>query len=155
MAQVDDHKATVDQLVELMEEFRLSSAKLQRGDFVVAFNRPVPESQRFRRVSVKGEESEGPYEAPVAVPIAPPPPAAPKGTPITSPMTGIYYGSPSPSAPVFVKEGDVVTAGQTVGLIEAMKVFNEIPCAISGTVLEVVATSGQIVNPGDVLLRIG
>jgi len=154
MAQVDDHNATVDQLVELMEEFRLSSAKLQRGDFVVSFSRPVPE--RPRRISVRGEDSgEETYEAPVAAPIAAPVPVVPKGTPITSPMTGIYYGSPSPSAPAFVKEGDVVTTGQTVGLIEAMKVFNEIPCAISGTVLEVVATSGQIVNPGDVLLRIG
>jgi len=154
MAQVDDHKATVDQLVELMEEFRLSSAKLQRGDFVVAFSRLSPE--RARRISVRGEDSgEETYQAPVAAPIAAPVPVAPKGTPITSPMTGIYYGSPSPSAPAFVKEGDVVTTGQTVGLIEAMKVFNEIPCAISGTVLEVVAASGQIVNPGDVLLRIG
>lgn len=70
-------------------------------------------------------------------------------------MTGIYYGSPSPSSPPYVKEGDNVTAGQVVGLIEAMKVFNEIHATVSGTVKKVVAESGAIVNPGDPLIYIG
>ena len=70
-------------------------------------------------------------------------------------MTGIYYAGSNPSSPPFAKEGDTVTAGQVIGLIEAMKVFNEIPSPVSGTVLEVVAQSGQLVNPGDILMYIG
>ncbi|RYG32121.1 hypothetical protein EON81_21385, partial [bacterium] len=79
----------------------------------------------------------------------------PKGTPITSPMNGIFYNAPSPGSPPFVKEGDTVQAGQTVGLIEAMKVFNEIPSPLSGTVLKTVAITGEVVELGGTLLLIG
>jgi len=79
----------------------------------------------------------------------------PSGMPVTSPMTGIYYGAASPSSPPFVKEGDEVSAGSIIGLIEAMKVFNEIPCPTSGRVLRIAVESGQLVNLGDPLLYIG
>ena len=94
-------------------------------------------------------------EGHVFVPEPEPTPAAPAGIPVTSPMTGIFYSAPSPNAPLFVREGEPVTAGQVVGLIEAMKVFNEITAATSGTVLRLVAESGQLVQPGDPLLFIG
>ncbi len=67
-------------------------------------------------------------------------------------MTGIYYSASSPATPPFVKEGQNVATGQIVGLIEAMKVFNEIPSPISGTLLKQVAQSGQLVQPGDVFV---
>jgi biotin carboxyl carrier protein len=70
-------------------------------------------------------------------------------------MTGIFYTSSSPSAAPFVREGEPISAGQVVGLIEAMKVFNEIVAPTSGRVTKVVATGGQLVNPGDPLLYIG
>src|SRR5206468_3015601 len=59
---------------------------------------------------------------------------APPGSPVASPMNGIFYTSPSPNAAPFVKEGDAVASGQVVGLIEAMKVFNEITTNFSGVV---------------------
>lgn len=70
-------------------------------------------------------------------------------------MTGLYYSSPSPGAAPFVAEGDTVSAGQIVGLIEAMKVFNEIVSPVSGTVLSIVANNGQLVQPGEPLLYVG
>jgi acetyl-CoA carboxylase biotin carboxyl carrier protein len=70
-------------------------------------------------------------------------------------MNGIYYGAPSPGSKPFVTEGEVITAGQVVGLIEAMKVFNEIPSPVSGTVLKINVESGAVVQPGEPLLYIG
>ena len=81
--------------------------------------------------------------------------AVPKGTPVSSPMTGIYYSAPSPGAPPFCKVGEAVNAGQVVGLIEAMKVFNEITAPVSGTVTALKADNGQLVQPGDPLIYIG
>jgi acetyl-CoA carboxylase biotin carboxyl carrier protein len=70
-------------------------------------------------------------------------------------MTGIYYASPNPTSPPFVTEGEMVNMGQVVGLIEAMKVFNEIIAPVSGIVSKVVAKNGEVVNPGEPLLYIG
>ena len=89
-------------------------------------------------------------------PVEPEPvPARPSGVPLTSPMTGIFYISPSPNAPPFVQIGQSVSQGQVVGLIEAMKVFNEITAPTGGVVLSIVADSGQIVQPGDPLMYVG
>ena len=148
---MDRLEARVEQLAELAKEFGLTEAAwsgpqggvtLRRRAPRVAGSAPDPGPETWEEAFVE--------EAPVAEA----PPVA-KGTPVTSPMTGIYYGAPNPSSPPFVKEGDNVTAGQTIGLIEAMKVFNEVPATVSGTVLKVVAESGAIVQPGDTLVLIG
>ena len=134
-------------LVGLMEEFGLDKAALEGEDWAVEFRREATV------VTVAAE--------PVKKAAAPRPkaskqtPAAPSGVPVQSPTTGIFYSSPNPGAPPFVKVGDVVQAGQVIGLIEAMKVFNEISATVSGTVQRVVAQNGQLVQPGDVLLTIG
>ena len=75
------------------------------------------------------------------------------GLSIISPLTGVYYVSPSPSTPPFVKPGDTVQVGQVVALIEAMKVFNEIQSEVAGRVIELVAQNGDVVQKGDVLIR--
>lgn len=140
-------------LAAMMDEFHLSEAELESDGQRIVFRRrsktvatvaaaPVVE------IAHPAEEHVFPVEP---EPIA----AAPKGTPVSSPMTGIYYSAPSPNAPPFVKEGEVVNAGQVVGLIEAMKVFNEITAPTTGVVSKVVAESGQLVQPGDPLLYIG
>ena len=61
-------------------------------------------------------------------------------------MVGTFYGSPNPDAPAFVKVGQQVKAGDVLGIIEAMKMFNQIEADISGTVTAVLATSGQPVE---------
>lgn len=82
------------------------------------------------------------------------PKRAEQGIAIVAPLTGVYYSAASPSSPPFVNIGDVVQVGQVVALIEAMKVFNEINAEASGKVIALVATSGSVVQKGDVLLRI-
>ena len=71
---------------------------------------------------------------------------------VLSPMVGVYYRSPTPDSASFVEVGDHVEVGQTIGIIEAMKVFSEVPCDHTGTVAEVPVENGQLVKPNDPLL---
>lgn len=91
--------------------------------------------------------------APAAASSAPTPAAA-EGAEITSPMVGTFYRKPAPDAPNFVEVGTAVSEGQTICIIEAMKVMNEIKAERSGTICALVATDGNPVQYGDVLFRI-
>lgn len=73
---------------------------------------------------------------------------------VVAPLTGVYYAAPSPMSPPFVAVGDVVEAGQVVAQVEAMKVFNEIQAEVAGRVTALVASNGNVVQKGDVLIRI-
>ena len=73
-------------------------------------------------------------------------PAAGTADTINAPLTGVFYLSPSPQAPAFVQVGTVVAAGDVIGLIEAMKLFNEIRSTKNGRVRKIVATNGQLVR---------
>ena len=102
-----------------------------------------------------------PAPAPAAAAAPPPParpapaaPAAVDGVEIASPMAGTFYRSPAPGEPSFVNEGDRVTKGQTIGIIEAMKLMNEIEAEVSGTVVKIMADNGKPVTPGQTLLVI-
>ncbi|MFN3690288.1 MAG: acetyl-CoA carboxylase biotin carboxyl carrier protein [Fimbriimonadales bacterium] len=85
-------------------------------------------------------------------PTEPAPAETPNWVPIESPMTGMFYRGPSPSEPPYVEEGDLVYEGQTIGLVEAMKVFNEIPAPMTGIVRRIVAQNATLVQQGEVLM---
>ena len=82
------------------------------------------------------------------------PAASANRTALSSPMVGIYYASPSPGDPPFVVPGDRIQVGQTIGLIEAMKVFSEIPSDVAGRVVEVPVSNGDLVQLGQALLYV-
>lgn len=73
---------------------------------------------------------------------------------LTAPVGGIFYRTRSPDSPPFVEVGDEITEGQVVALIEAMKVFSEIPAPFSGTVVEILVQNGQMVHHGDELMYV-
>lgn len=77
-----------------------------------------------------------------------------KLTPVESPMVGVFYRSPSPADPPFVEVGDRVESGQTIGLVEAMKVFNEITAESGGIVAKINVESGQLVETGAPLIML-
>jgi acetyl-CoA carboxylase biotin carboxyl carrier protein len=77
-----------------------------------------------------------------------------RGVALVAPLTGVYYSAASPTSSPFVAVGDIVQVGQLVALIEAMKVFNEIQAQVAGRVVAIVAENGQVVQKGEVLLRI-
>jgi len=75
-------------------------------------------------------------------------------TDVTSPFVGTFYRSPSPEAPSFVEVGSVVRPGQTLCIVEAMKLMNEIEAEVSGTITEIFAQSGKAVEFGQKLFRV-
>ncbi len=92
-------------------------------------------------------------ETAVTVPAAPTPPArAATSVALESPMVGVFYRSPSPEDPPFVSVGDFVRVGQPIGLIEAMKVYSEVPSEVSGRVTETPVESGKLVQQGQPLI---
>ena len=96
-----------------------------------------------------------PAPAPAAAtPLAPAAPAVPAGHAVKSPMVGTFYRSPSPGAKSFVEVGDTVKVGQTVCIIEAMKLLNEIECDKDGVVKAILIENGQPVEYGEPLLVI-
>jgi acetyl-CoA carboxylase biotin carboxyl carrier protein len=96
--------------------------------------------------------------SPSAPPHAEPPPAivstAPKTVVIESPMVGTYYASSAPDAPPFVSVGSVVQPDTVVCIIEAMKVFTDIPAGVSGTIAEILVKNGQAVEYSQALFRV-
>ncbi len=100
--------------------------------------------------------------APTVAPAAPEPatqtPAAapePKGTEVTAPMVGVFYAAPTPGDEPFVRVGSKVKAGETLCIIEAMKVLNEVTAEADGEVLEICVADGDLVEFGSCLMRIG
>jgi len=137
-------------LVELMKEHDLSEVDLRRAD----------ERIRLRRggeLVVATHSVAPPLPAPAAQ--APPKPsegkpAEEKGLVIKSPMVGTFYASSSPESPPFVKVGDRVGADTTVCIIEAMKVFNEIPAECTGKITAILVENGDPVEYGQALYRV-
>lgn len=152
---VSDLTERVEELASIMTEFGLEKAKLAGADWSVELGvEPEGRGGTVVAAAVGSGAGAAPKVSALKQKVEKKP-SAPTGTPVTSPMTGIYYASSSPSSPAFAKEGEAVQAGQVVGLIEAMKVFNEITAPVSGVVSKVVAKNGELVQPGDAILFIG
>jgi acetyl-CoA carboxylase biotin carboxyl carrier protein len=97
---------------------------------------------------------------PAPAPTAPAPPAPGTASatsadePVEAPMLGVFYRRPAPDQPPFVEVGDTVTAQTTVAIIEVMKLMNPVTAGVAGVVTEVCVPDGQLVEHGDVLLRV-
>ncbi len=140
----------IRRIVELMNEHGLTLFDLSKNDFHLKLKKG-PDLEDLRGLFASMPAAAAPAAAPVAANPAPP---ALEGTEITSPMVGTFYRKPAPDAPNFVEIGSTVSVGQTVCIIEAMKVMNEIKAEKSGTICALVAEEGNAVQYGDVLFRI-
>jgi acetyl-CoA carboxylase biotin carboxyl carrier protein len=149
----------VRRLVELMQEFDLAEVDLRQAEQRIRLRKDV------EPVFVQGGQPMAPMspQYAAAAPASPPPtsasaPAAPVESAtaqyVTSPMVGTYYSSSSPDSPPFAKVGDQVGPDTVVCIIEAMKVFNEIPAECSGKISAVLIENGAAVEFGQKLFRV-
>ena len=146
-------------IVELMNEHGLTDFDLSKKDFHLKLKKgPDMDALSGLLASMPRATAQAahlPAAAPAgAAAAAAAPAAAAEGAEITSPMVGTFYRKPAPDAPNFVEVGSTVSEGETLCIIEAMKVMNEIKAERSGTICALVATDGNPVQYGDVLFRI-
>ncbi|MCP5532970.1 MAG: acetyl-CoA carboxylase biotin carboxyl carrier protein [Akkermansiaceae bacterium] len=147
----------IRKIVELMNEHGLTHFDLTKKDFHLKLKKGADvDDLRGLLAALPTAAAPAPVAAAAPMPAAgsPAPAPAAEGTEITSPMVGTFYRKPAPDAPNFVDVGSTVSVGQTVCIIEAMKVMNEIKAEKSGTICEVVAEDGTAVQFGDPLFRI-
>ena len=145
----------IKKLIDLLEESNLAELEIKEGEEVVRLSR-VPKGS----VAVAPPAVHVP--APVAAPAAQAPVAAaepvstlPAGHVVKAPMVGTFYASASPGSPAFVKVGQQVKAGETLGIIEAMKMFNQIEADVGGTVQAILIDNGQPVEFDQPMFVIG
>ena len=144
--------AAVDLLAPAFADAGLDELELSVGDLHVRLARP--------RAAAAPPAVAGP-PAPAPTPAAAPTDGlTPFGEPapgmrfVSAPLTGVWYPAPSPGARPYVNEGDEVAAGQVIGLIEAMKLFNEIKSDLAGRVVRVVPESGALVKAKQPLIEV-
>jgi len=153
----------IKKLIDLLEESNLTEIEIREGEESVRLSRaatPAPAPVYAAPAPVQ-------VAAPVAVPMASPTEAAtgsvkntasaalPEGHVVRSPMVGTFYASPNPDSPPFVKLGQSVKAGDTLGIIEAMKMFNPIEADVSGTVVAVLVSNGKPLEFDEPMFVIG
>jgi acetyl-CoA carboxylase biotin carboxyl carrier protein len=148
----------IHQLVRLMKKYDLTAIDLIDGATQIRLRRRGPElaagSSMMTSAPAVMAQPVATTTPVAAAPATPPTPAPSNDVVVESPMVGTYYSSPAPDAPPFVSVGTAVRPDTTVCVIEAMKVFTDIPAGISGTVTEVLVKSGQPVEFGQALFRV-
>jgi acetyl-CoA carboxylase biotin carboxyl carrier protein len=136
-------------LIDLVQESGIGEIEITEGEEKVRISRQGPGSTPVIMTAPAMQQM------PVAaLPAAPEPPAEPTGHTLKSPMVGTFYRAPSPGAPSFVEVGQSVSKGQTLCIIEAMKLLNEIESDVSGTVKAILVENGQPVEYGQALFVI-
>ncbi|HEX7324536.1 MAG TPA: acetyl-CoA carboxylase biotin carboxyl carrier protein [Rhodanobacteraceae bacterium] len=140
----------VKKLIELLEESNLSELEIKEGEEAVRLSRFIGGAPAAPAPAAVQAVAAAPAVAPVAPTAAATPadaePGLPPGNVVRAPMVGTFYAAATPGAAPFVKVGQQVKVGDPLGVIEAMKMFNQIEAEIAGTVVAVVADNGQAVE---------
>jgi acetyl-CoA carboxylase biotin carboxyl carrier protein len=161
----------IKKLIDLLEESNLAEIEIKEGEESVRLARTPRGGQATYFTAPVAPQGYAP--APQAMPMLSPveaatgggrahaehagtgAPALPEGHVVRAPMVGTFYTSPAPDKPAFVAIGQAVKQGETLGIIEAMKMFNPIEADVSGTVLAILGESGQPVEFDQPLFVIG
>ncbi len=155
MSKIKDYKELIREIAELLDKSSLSEIEVEEEDFRIRVAREVPANVSYTAPAAMPAAAPAPSApaaasvAPAAAPVAANPADHPGAVP--APMVGTAYTAPTPGADVFVKVGDKVKEGDTLLIIEAMKVMNQIAAPRSGTVKEIFFADAQPVEFGETL----
>jgi acetyl-CoA carboxylase biotin carboxyl carrier protein len=157
--------AFIERLIRVFDDSGVDSLEIERGGTRVKLAK-TPPTAGMPFVLPGGAEGlaarpTGPQAPPAPAEPSPRPPAE-RGAPpssrelieVTSPMVGTFYRAPAPDAPAYVEVGKRVSPGDTLCIIEAMKLMNELVCEVSGSITEVCVENAQPVEFGQVLFRV-
>jgi len=153
----------IKKLIDLLEESNLAELEIREGEETVRLSR-IPKgtvtttapATHAHPVRVESETSTpAPSASATPAPAANGEKALPEGHVVTAPMVGTFYASSNPESAPFVKIGQQIKAGETLGIIEAMKMFNQIESDVSGTVVAILVGNGQPVEFDEPMFVIG
>jgi acetyl-CoA carboxylase biotin carboxyl carrier protein len=144
--------ALIDRLSALLDRTDLTELEVEAGETGLVLRKPAA----LAPPTATGLATAGSPTPPGAVDSQSSAEAAqaPARPAVRAPLTGIWYGSPSPGSPPYLQVGGEVAIGQTIGLIEAMKLFNEIKSDLAGRVVRIVADNGQLVKAKQPLIEV-
>lgn len=149
------------EIADVMEDRGLTRVRVEEPDGTAVELERASAAQPVAVPMPMPSAMAAPVAAPAAMPAAPEPTAQapsaapePKGTEVTAPMVGVFYAAPAPGDEPFVHVGSKVKAGETLCIIEAMKVLNEVTAEADGEVLEICVADGDLVEFGSCLMRI-
>ncbi len=146
------------ELIDYIKATDVAELRLESGSTRISIKRALalpPSAQPMMPLTTYADAVLPTPTAPTQPAATPAEPVLPSNAhPIVSPMVGTFYHAPNPKDKPYVSEGDRIEKGQTIGLIEAMKMMNEIDSDVSGTVLKVVAANGQAVEYGQPLVLV-
>jgi acetyl-CoA carboxylase biotin carboxyl carrier protein len=144
-------------LIDLVEESGISELELTEGEEKVRISRNLPNSQAVMHMSPYPQQMYAASPPAAATPAAPAEAEAPaiEGHVVKSPMVGTFYRAPSPDAKPFADVGSKISIGDTICIIEAMKLLNEIEADHSGVIKAILVENGQPVEYGEPLFIIG
>lgn len=150
------------EIADVMEDRGLTRVRVEEPDGTAVELERASAAQPVAVPMPMPSAMAAPVAATAAAPAAPEPaaqaPAAapePQGVEVTAPMVGVFYAAPAPGDEPFVHVGSKVKAGETLCIIEAMKVLNEVTAEADGEVLEICVADGDLVEFGSCLMRIG
>ncbi|WP_178863669.1 acetyl-CoA carboxylase biotin carboxyl carrier protein [Thiomicrorhabdus cannonii] len=146
---------SIRKLIEIVEQSDIAEIEIKEGEHNIRITRSKePVMIAAPAMAAAPAYYEAPAAPASAAPAAAPAAAEVSGHKVTSPMVGSYYEAPSPNAPAFVKVGDKVAVGDTLCIIEAMKIMNPIESDVAGTVKQILGVNGEPVQYGQVLFII-
>ncbi len=144
-------------LIDLVQDSGVAELEITEGEEKVRITRVVVGGQPMMmgHMPMMGHMQTIPVSAPAPAAAEASEPGLPEGHVVKSPMVGTFYRTPSPGAKAFVEVGQSVSAGDTLCIIEAMKLMNEIEADVGGTIKAILVENGQPVEYGEPLFVIG
>lgn len=145
----------IDDILRLIDGSGFDELKLEMGDLKLEVRRrgAVATAPSSPVQSAVPAPSPPPAPAPIAA-VAAPVVASGGGSEVPAPLLGTFYHAPKPGADPFIRVGDRVTQDTVIGIIEVMKLMNSVTAGVAGTVVEIVAANGQLVEHGQALIRV-